>query len=134
MRAVCIRNRISAIGETNVRERIRRSVHLDGPMTDLTVGREYSVQALEERDGGVWIYLHTISASDYPYPFPAEMFEFRDNTLPAEWSIRLCNERGGFAWKRITFSAWANDDSFYEKLVEGDPGSITLYRRNMRTS
>ena len=52
MRVKCIKNEVAAIGEAEARERIRRYINLDGPMTDLTVGREYAVQAFEEWDGG----------------------------------------------------------------------------------
>lgn len=131
MRVICIKNTVAAITESEVRERICRSIHLDGPITDLAVGREYKVQAIEERDGGLWLYLHTVAMNDYPYPYPAEMFDFRDNTLPTGWSIRLQVQQGNIGCKRITFVAWATDDHFYERLVAADTETVSLYRRWM---
>jgi hypothetical protein len=132
MRVVCINNTVAAISETEVRERLRRSINLDGPITDLAIGREYAVQAIEERDdGGLWFYLHTVSVSDYPDPYPAEMFELRDNTVPAGWTVRLQAQRGNVRCKRITFAAWASDDYFYERLVDGDADTVSVYRRLM---
>jgi hypothetical protein len=131
MRVICTKNELAGIAEPEVRERIRRLVRRDGPITDLAVGQEYAVQALEERDGGLWLYLHTVSVNDYPFPYPVEMFDVRDNTLPAEWSIRMETERGNVVCKRITFSAWADDDHFYERLVDGDAETVALYRRRM---
>lgn len=134
MRVICIKNTVAAITESEVRERVRRSIHLDGPVPDLAVGREYAVQAIEERDGGFWFYLHTVAFSDYPYPYPAEMFELRDNAVPAGWSVRLQVQQGNVGCKRITFAAWATDDRFYERLVEGDTETVSVYRRLMATS
>lgn len=131
MRVICIRNNVTTITDSEVRERIHRSIHLDGPIADLVVGREYKVQAIEERDSGLWLYLHTVAVNDYPFPYPAEMFEFSDNTLPTGWSIRWQVQRGNVGWKRITFVAWATDDHFYERLIDGDTESVSLYRRWM---
>jgi len=131
MRVICIKNTVAEITESEVRERVCRSIHLDGQITDLAVGREYSVQAIEERDGGLWFYLHTVSVNDYPYPYPAELFEFRDSTVPMGWSIRLQVQRGSVGCKRITFPAWATDDHFYERLVDGDVETVSLYRQLM---
>ncbi|MFZ2643177.1 MAG: hypothetical protein WA117_19450 [Verrucomicrobiia bacterium] len=131
MRIVCIKNTLAAIAESEVRERLRRSIHMDGPITDLEIGREYAVQAVEERDGGLWFYLHTVSVNDYPYPYPAEMFELRDNTVPAGWVVSMEVQRGSVGLKRITFPAWATDDVFYERLVDGDVETVSAYRRWM---
>ncbi len=131
MRVSCINNIVTAISESEARERVRHSMHLDGPLTDLAVGREYAVQAIEERDGGLWLYLHTVAVNDYPFPYPIELFAFRDKSLPASWEIHLQLKQGNVAIKRIAFAAWASDDLFYERLVEGDTGAVLLYRRYM---
>ena len=131
MRVRCVKNSIASIEGTSARERIQRSINLDGPINDLTVRRDYGVQALEERDGGLWFYLHTVPVSDYPYPYPAELFELLDNSIPEGWGIGFQDqpERGAVAWKRISFSAWANSDHFYERLVEGEAIAVALYQR-----
>ena len=131
MRVVCIKNEVAAVSEAEVRERLQRSVHLEGPMTDLAVGRDYAVQALEEHGGGLWLYVHTVAVNDYPYPYPAEMLDLRDATVPAGWSICLQPQRGNAVCKRVTFSAWAGDDRFYERLTDGDPETVSIYRRWM---
>lgn len=131
MRVVCTQNTLAAIAESEVRERLRRLIHMNGPITDLEIGREYAVQAVEEMWGGLWFYLHTVSVNDYPYPYPAEMFELRDNTVPAGWVVSMKVQRGSVGLKRITFPAWATDDVFYERLVDGDVETVSVYRRWM---
>ena len=135
MRVVCVINVVSDIADAKVRERLSRSIHIDGPITDLTVGREYTVQAIEEWDSGeLQLYLHTVSVSGYPYPWPAELFEVRDNSMPLGWCVYLQPQQGRVRCKRITFAAWATDDNFYERLVDGDPETVSVYRRFMATS
>lgn len=131
MFVICIKNSISQVVDLEVRQRIRRSIHLDGPITDLVVGQGYQVQATEEWDSGWWLYLHTVPAHDFPIPYPAELFEFHDWTLPAGWEISLQVVRGNTRIKRVTFAAWARDDGFYERLVEGEPNAISTYQRFM---
>lgn len=130
MQVVCINNALAAVDGTELRQRLARSIHVDN-LTDLTVGREYAVQALENMDSGIWFYLHTASANVYPFPYPAEFFELRDCALPSRWTISLERHQGNFVWKRIAFAAWANDNDFYERLVAGDTGALSLYRRQM---
>ena len=131
MRALCIHNSLATIAEAQVRERLRRSIHIDGPITDLVVGREYAIQAIEERDDGLSLYLHTVPMNDYPYPYPVEMFQLRENSVPAGWGVYLRTHQGRVVCKRISFSLWATDDRFYERLVEGDAETTSIYRGHM---
>jgi hypothetical protein len=102
MRVRCIKNKVAAIKDREVRERLLRAIHLD-VINDLAIGRGYVVQALEEGDGGLWLYLHTVQAADFPYPYPAELFEFQDDTLPVGWCVSLKTQGGNVVFKRMTF-------------------------------
>ncbi len=101
-------------------------------MTDLEIGQQYIVQAVEERDGGLWFFLPTVAESDYPYPYPAEFFEVQDYSLIPGWCVRFDTQQGNTVIKRITFSEWANDEHFYERLLDGEIASVSAYRRNER--
>ena len=105
MRARCINNDVAVIDQPRVRDRIRRSIHIDGPMTDLTVGREYAIQAVEERDGGLWFYVHSVAINGYPYPYPAEMFGLSVNVIPPTWCVCLQEWHGNSVFKRMSFAA-----------------------------
>src|SRR5882672_2431048 len=117
MRVKNIINDIGHIPHGAVRDRIRRAIQIDGPITDLIVGRDYAVQALEERDGGWWLYLHTVAVNDFPYPYPAEMFELITNTIPSDWCLHLEKLNGSRSVKRLTFKEWATDGGYFERLV-----------------
>ena len=129
MRVKCVTNDIRALDNKVVEDRLRRSIHLDGPMGELQVGRTYNVVALQESDGGVWVMLDTVEDGDYPYPYPLEMFEVTDCALPAGWCVNFARRSNGAFIQRVSFCEWATDGQFYERLVDGDEKAVGIYRR-----
>jgi hypothetical protein len=114
-----------------VRERLAKSIHLDGEDRDLVVGKSYSVAAIEWWNGGeLRVFLHTVEKCDYPYPYPLEMFEVIDSSLPASWCLVFESRPFGMAIKRMSFSEWAEDDNFYELLIDGDEKAIGIYKHH----
>jgi len=133
MRVTCIKNSLASIIEDAVRMRLQESIHIEGPNADLGIGQKYVVQAVEaRRDGGWWLYLHTVPASGWPYPYPAEFFQIDDNAIPTNWSLRSEFVDGQFTVKRLTFPDWANNDTFYEQLVDGDSIAEATYQQHLR--
>lgn len=127
MRVKCLTNNINLLNDPLVYSRLQKSIHLDGELTDLSLGEIYNVLAIEERDEGVWIFLHTVEESDYPYPYPIELFEVIDNYLNSNWCIKFEMLTNKSFVKILSFSEWTNDSLFYEKLVNGDTKAITIY-------
>ncbi|MDD3020751.1 MAG: hypothetical protein PHX61_07205 [Alphaproteobacteria bacterium] len=132
MRVKCIKDDLSNIIDSEVRERLSQTIHITGPITTLDVGKEYLVQAVEVWEGGVWVYLQTYLPGEYPYHYPIEMFEVVDNKLPEGWSVQFEEKNGNITFKRICIPEWADDEEFYAKLIDGDPKTVALYRKKMR--
>jgi len=132
MRVKCICNDLAEIGDVEVRARLGQSIHIEGPIRDLSVGKEYLVQALEKRDDGLWWYLHTSKDSDYPYPYPAEMFELQERSVPQGWCVGIKKVKGTMIFKWMSFPEWAMDDLFFERLVDGDAKTMSIYRSKKR--
>jgi hypothetical protein len=127
----CIINELASAKSDAVRTRLAESIHTEGPMLDLAVGQDYLVQAIELRDGGVWFFIHTVKASCFPYPYPAEYFAIVDGTISSLWSAKFADGPDGATLKRLSFPEWANDDSFYEKLIGEDVNCLALYQQRM---
>ena len=128
MRVKCIANDVGRLDDVVVRKRLALSIHLDGADEDLVIGSTYFVFALARwNDGGIWIYLNTVDESEHPYPYPLEMFDVIDSALSANWCVNFEQLSSGKALKRISFPEWANDDCFYEKLVDGDKTAMAIY-------
>ena len=128
MKVRCIANNLKSLDNIDVQERLSSSIKLDGAIEDIRIEDLYSVYAVFYRkDGGIWIYLNTVPESDYPYPYPIEMFEIVDGSIPSGWAVGFGNDLSGTNFKCISFSEWVNDLRFYEKLIEGDKNAVDLY-------
>lgn len=130
MRVRCITNVVDKLPDAAVRDRLNLSIHREGPDEDLVVGQVYHVVAIARwRDNGLRVYLHTINESHHPYPYPLEMFEVVDPSLPTGWCVNFEQQQDGLIIQRISFPEWASDDQFFERLVDGDETAITIYQR-----
>jgi hypothetical protein len=126
----CYANSLNVLDNFLVSKRLQRSIQVDGELSDLIVGKVYDVLAIEERDGGVWFFIHTVKESEYPYPYPSEFFEVLDTSLGRGWCVKFESTGDKSIIKRISFYEWANDAFFYEKLIDGDKDAKRAYREN----
>lgn len=134
MHVRCITNAVDDLPCAAVRERLHSCMRLDGSIGELLVGQVYPVYAIGLwNDGGLRVYLHTISESDFPYPYPIEMFEITDSTFPAGWCVNFSRNESGAGICRISFPEWASDPQFFERLVDGDHSAIEIYRQYRNT-
>lgn len=129
----CVQNDVSLIGLEAVKSRLQSYIHLDGPDSYLEINQYYPVQAIENRGGGFWFYLHTVEDNEYPFPYPAEFFSIQDSSLPDDWQAKLTEENGNLVLKRISFQEWTKDDNFYEKLIGEFSEYIQIYLNKKRT-
>ena len=126
----CIVNDISSVKPKDAKDRLHGWANSEGKYNDLNIGEEYAVQAVENLENGLFYYLHTVDVSEHPYPYPSELFVIEDSFLSIEWEASFRVDDGRTKIKRITFSRWAKDDLFFEKLVEGDAECVSEYLRN----
>lgn len=130
MRVRCLTNSIDQLCNADARKRIKDTIHLDGPDENLVIGNIYDVYAIDRGDdGGMRVYLHSVTISDHPYPYPMEMFNIVDSSFPGNWVITTWQNQFGSTMKRISFPEWALDDHFFEKLVDGDSAALEHYRK-----
>lgn|SRR5690606_7251813 len=126
----CIAKSLSFLTSEDARERARLWLNAEGEYNDLDVGQEYRVQAVEYIDGGLIYYIESIQASSFPYPYLAEFFEVVDSHLPDNWVVGFSTEKGQHRFKRLAFQEWANDDRFYEILVDENSSYQSAYLSN----
>lgn len=133
MRVLCERDNVNQVADRATSVRLQRSIRLEGGDPDLDVGRVYAIEAIEERDGGIWFFIHVSPELDFPVPFPAEFFRVVDGEVPHHWHVTFRPRPGGDAIHRIAFRAWALDDRFYERLIDGDDQATAEYSKNRTT-
>ena len=130
MKAICRINNLRKLPNDTVRARLSESIHVDGEIPGLEIGSAYSVLALSLRcDSGLWLYLDTFPGHHFPSPYPAELFDLTDSSIPAGWVVTLESTGHGTVIRRISFPEWARDENFYERLVAGDVETTGIYRK-----
>jgi len=129
MKVKCLINNVHAISSNNSRTRLEQFIHLPDGDSDLEIGKTYNVQAIEFRNDNLWLYVHTVESNEYPFPYPVEFFQVEDSSLPTAWVASFVGGNGNTVLKRLTFAEWANNDLFFERLVDGDPASVATYSK-----
>jgi len=133
MRVKCLINCLPEVRSPQLLQRLSDSIRQDTPLFGVTIGELYPVQAMQLwKDGGWCVYLDTDPYRGYPYPFPLEFFSVVDASLPAAWNVKFEEGEMGLRFKRLAFAEWAEDDVFYERLVDGHPATVKVYAANRR--
>lgn len=114
---------------SEVRGRLRESIRVEGGFQELSRLKEYVVLSLEWWEDGLRIYLHAEESHYFPSPYPIELFSFLDTTIPEGWALGLEVTDQGAALRRLSFSEWALDPGFFERLVDEDEEAMTVYER-----
>jgi len=114
MRVKCVSNNVDALRNPSVVERVSHRIHLEGSIEGLVLGKEYAVQAIERTDKETLVYLQLYDEDMYPTPWPIDFFQFSDTQPPSGWVTAVRDGRS-----LSTFAAWANDPTFYERLIDG---------------
>ncbi|MDA3798971.1 MAG: hypothetical protein PF692_07815 [Kiritimatiellae bacterium] len=133
MRVQCKINSLSLVDNKSLLRRLKKTIHLEGDICGLEIGHIYDVQAIEYHNEEGRFFIHTFEEDDYPQPYPIEFFKIIEDTIPSGWIITFDTSSEQTTIKRITFSEWANDDYFYEKLIDDDEESINIYKKNLST-
>ena len=132
MKVKCIVNCVEEADE-NLRNRYINKDLISGALDDLQLGREYLVICKEQTIGGyTYVYLPEVGTEyGYPSPYPIELFEVIDHEFPDGWCEVETRCRNNNILLRTSFSEWASNDLFYERLVEGDCDIVNLYSMNL---
>ncbi|NEQ41548.1 MAG: hypothetical protein F6K40_37285 [Okeania sp. SIO3I5] len=91
----------------------------------LTIGKEYVVYAIYERQQQVWYYIADDNFMYYPMRTPAPLFEVVDNRISKYWRFDL--RPNGLL--RLAVLRWLNDPHFYEKLTDQEAAEVDLFKR-----
>jgi hypothetical protein len=93
----------------------------------LTIGRDYSVFALTVFLGTAWYYVLDDDGNPWPTWSPAALFDVVDGHIPHGWSCGYIRNSADDQYPVISFPEWAEDHTFYERLVDGDEAAIRVF-------
>lgn len=103
---------------------LKESFGFDTNILNLTVGAIYVVYALEVKSGRLRYYISddVYHATRYPGPYDAYFLEAVDRRVSRFWEVAFRDSN-----LIVSFSQWAQDQHFYEKLVEGDEDARRIF-------
>ncbi|MBX3377077.1 MAG: hypothetical protein KF678_08745 [Phycisphaeraceae bacterium] len=104
-------------------------IHVSLSAEDLEANGLYLVYGVLVYPGGVSFYLCARRSDPCPYPFAGFMFEFVQTIIPSGW--RMGRHVRRFARGDEYFmgpAMWAQDETFYERLVDGDGAAEMAFK------
>lgn len=128
MKVVCTVNNIYELGDENTMARLKKYIRLSDGQLNIQLNSIYVVYGILFRDNSPWYYLCPFEDDDSPCPFPAELFDIVDDTIPSCWKLSYQNNHGTLKTE-LVFPEWSHDTVFYERLIDGDPENIKLFKK-----
>lgn len=129
MKVICKVNNLSDFSDKKLLERLHKYISISSGEVDLSIGNEYTVYGIVFWDNSPWYYLCSEDYDEYPKPFAAEFFDLVDERLSSHWKLSAVDQGEGEILSSLVFYEWANDPSFYEKLLEEDTKAIALFAK-----
>ena len=93
----------------------------------VTPSRTYFVFGVTLLLGIAWYYVVDDDGHDWPTWMPAPLFDVVDGTIPGSWIVGYFRFSRDNQYPMLSFPEWANDHSFYERLVDGDPEAVRVF-------
>lgn len=106
--------------------------HYDPTYQLLDLGQAYSVCGLLLTIQGIWVFILEDEEDEYPHQYPISFFDIVDSTISSDWvtgkgEAFSSGSRKVFAL--LAPKAWANNERFYEELVDGKPEAVAAFRK-----
>ena len=97
----------------------------------LSKGDEFTVYGMIFRDNAPWYYIIDGFQMDYPSPYPSDLFNVVDPRLSRFWELATVVEskESAFVSTELVFKEWAEDQLFYERLVEGYAQEVEKFKQ-----
>ncbi|MBV4488931.1 hypothetical protein HU727_025410 [Pseudomonas sp. SWRI153] len=127
MKVECITNRIDERFTQDTAARLKRHISMGDNELDIEIGKEYTVYGVEFWDNCPWVYICSEPYDEYPKPFALDFFEITENKISSHWVLKSQDTNNNKVKTQLVFCEWADDDSFYEKLVNEDEKCIKTF-------
>lgn len=119
-----------------INDDIRYIFNYDPDYSILNAGQVFDVYGILLATSGIWVFILEDSNDDYPKHYPLSFFDIINADIPENWisgNVNNFNFRTRKVISFLTHPVWANDNSFYEGLVNGDQNTIELFKRSFNT-
>ncbi|WP_162889498.1 hypothetical protein [Pseudomonas parafulva] len=128
MKVICKIDGLYGIKDVGVIERLEKYINFPDGNFGLVLDREYSVYGIVLWENSPFAYVFLDEEDDYPTPVAMDFFEISDAALSKYWVLSYFPQKSESP-SCLVFGEWAQDPSFYEKLIEGDAAAIDVFNR-----
>ena len=131
----CVSSNIGSVNpQSAIGRELHQSVRTHGGELDVTVGRTYTVYGVAIRNCIPWYFIADDSYewSLYPLAYAPAFFVETDVRVSSCWTIgfRGANVKvEGVREVIFSFEEWAQDEVFYERLVNGNESDLELFQK-----
>lgn len=129
MKVTCKTNKIGENFSTETASRLKCYISIGDDELEIEIGKEYVVYGIELWDNCPWLYICTEPYDEYPKPFALDFFEISDKKLSSHCILKSKETHNNKNKTQFVFLEWAEDDIFYENLVNEDQACITIFNR-----
>lgn len=129
MKVRCKTNKIDNSFTQDTATRLERYISISDSELDIEIGKEYTVYGIEFWDNCPWIYICADSYDEYPKPFALDFFEITEQKLSSYWVLNSKDTYNKKVKTQLVFCEWADDDSFYEKLIDEDEACVITFEK-----
>ena len=129
MKVICKTNKIDNSFTQDTATRLERYISISDSELDIEIGKEYTVYGIEFWDNCPWIYICADSYDEYPKPFALDFFEITEQKLSSYWVLNSKDTYNKKVKTQLVFCEWADDDSFYEKLIDEDEACVITFEK-----
>lgn len=87
---------------------------------NIVIGQVFTVYGVVFWDNSPWYYIVDDEDDEYPTPYASEFFDVIDKRLSSYWNLSAVDSGEFGVISSLVFHEWAEDDRFYERLIDGD--------------
>ena len=126
MKIRCKYNKINQIQDQKIQEVLKKIIFLDdNSELGIEINRVYDVYGLYFSEVGTQYFICEDTEDEYPTGGHACFFDIIDNSIPINWKFVYNNIDDSY----LVPSEWAEDDMFYEKLLNGEKKEKIIFQK-----
>ena len=126
MRVSCLSNSGATLPENYVDARSGYGPSAEFP---ITVGKEYVVYAIALwNNAQVWYYVSDDDDLNYPFRYPAPLFEVADSSVSRYWRYAFTPEHLDHV-ALFAFEEWVRDAYFFDRLTDDSELEVSTFRK-----
>ncbi|MEH6351070.1 hypothetical protein [Pseudomonas sp. 3JA] len=129
MKVVCKIDNLYHIKDVDTLDRLKGYINSPDGGFGLVLGKEYTVYGVTFWDNAPLVYIFLDEGNDYPKPIAMDFFELSVGEISRCWRLSYFSQGIRESSSSLVFKEWAEDPTFYERLVEGSKDTVEVFNK-----